>query len=270
MGPPGTSKRVAVIGGGPAGMMAAVTCARRGHRVTLYEKNKVLGGQLVHADHADFKWPLRDFKNYLASQMQKLGVEVQLGCDAVPEEVRAAGYDAVIAAVGAAPRRPDIPGAEASGIWSPLDVFGHADELGRRVVVVGGAETGTETGMYLAKAGKEVTVLTRQEKLAHDATPIHYYEIMQEAWEQLPTFGYITGTKTVAVSPDSVTYLAEDGSRHVLEADSVVLSGGMAPLTDQALAFAACAARFYLVGDCKTPKDVQNAVRTGYAAAVQI
>ena len=263
-------RKVAVIGGGPAGMMAAVTCARRGHKVTLYEKNEYLGGQLIHADYADFKWPLRDFKNYLANQMEKLGVEVRLSCHATPEIIQDARYDAVIAATGAVPKRPKIVGADSPGIWTPIDVFGNTDKLGNHVIVVGGAETGTETGMYLAANGKNVIVLTRQNKLAHDATPIHYYEIMQEAWEKLTTFQYITEANTVAVTPNSVTYLSKDGVSHTLPTDSVVISGGVTPLLDDALKFAHCATRFYCIGDCKKPKDVQNAVRTAYAAAVQI
>lgn len=268
--PASRAQRVCVIGGGPAGMMAAVTCARRGHQVTLFEKSRVLGGQLIHADYATFKWPLRDFKNYLIYQMDKLGVDVQLKTEASPELVRSRNYDAVIAAVGARPKRPAIPGADDPAVLTPLSVFGYTDKLGKRVIVVGGSETGTETGMYLAENGHDVTVLTRQDKLSHDATPIHYYEIMRDAWLEMENFHYLTEAVTTSVTPTSVTYVDKDGISHTLEADSVVVSAGVQPLMDEALSFSGLSPRYFQIGDCHKPQDVQYCMRTAYAAAAQI
>ncbi len=187
-------KRVAVIGGGPAGMRASIYCAERGHDVTVYEKSRQLGGQLYHTDFASFKWPLRNYRDFLKDQMNKAGVRVLLSTEATPEMIAAAEYDAVIVAVGAEPIQPPIPGVQMA--WNVLNVFGNESKLGKRVVVVGGSESGVETAFYLCENGHDVTVLTRQGVLAPDATPIHYKEIMVEKWEGMDNFHFVLHAST--------------------------------------------------------------------------
>ena len=130
-------KKVAVIGGGPAGMKAALTAAERGHKVTLFEAQDHLGGQLIHADYMSFKIPLRRYKEYLIRQVGEAGVEVRLNTKATPEMLNAGGYDAVIAACGSTPKKLDIPGTGNENVYAPIDVFGHEDELGENILVIG-------------------------------------------------------------------------------------------------------------------------------------
>ncbi len=264
------SCKVAVIGGGPAGMAAAMYAAERGHRVTLYEKSGILGGQLFHTEYASFKWPLKRYKDWLIRQIYQKGVTVCLNTPATPELIRGGAYDAVIAATGAVAKRPPIPGAELPGVHVALDVWGREKDLGHRVVVVGGSETGTETGMYLAENGHEVTVLTRQATLAPDATPIHYIEMFRDAWESLEGFSYITDAKTIGVTENSVTYRLPDGSEHTLLCDSVVVCGGMAAAQDEAMKFGGIASRYFTVGDCNKPANVRDCIRNAFAAANNI
>jgi 2,4-dienoyl-CoA reductase-like NADH-dependent reductase (Old Yellow Enzyme family)/thioredoxin reductase len=265
--PPASSKKVAIIGGGPAGMKAALVAAERGHKVTLYERSFCLGGQLRHADFASFKWPLRDFKDYLIRQLGKAGVEVLLSTEATHEIIQAKGYDAVLVAAGAEPIIPDIPGANGSNVWTPISVYGNEKALGEKVVVVGGSNIGTETGMYLAENGHKVTVLTRQEKLAYDATPIHYIEMVRDAWEAMATFSYITRATTTAISAGKVTYTDADGKEKTIEADSVVVSAGLRPRHDEALKFYGSAERFSIIGDCRAIGNVHECTRSAFAAA---
>lgn len=263
-------KKVAVVGGGPAGLKAALEAAERGHDVTLYEKTGYLGGQLSHAEYASFKWTLVEFKNYLVRQLNKHGVKILLNTAASPELIKEAGYDVVLAAVGATANVPNIPGATGENVWAPLDVFPNPDALGKKVVIVGGAETGTETGIYLARLGHDVTVLTRQGKLAHDATPIHYVEHLIEAWEKLPNFSFFTEATTTAISADGVTFVDKEGVEHFVNADSVVLSGGMNPCRKEALSFYGSASRFFAIGDCDKVGNVQKCMRSAFAAASSI
>jgi 2,4-dienoyl-CoA reductase-like NADH-dependent reductase (Old Yellow Enzyme family)/thioredoxin reductase len=268
--PPRRKLRVAVIGGGPAGMEAAIVAVGRGHEVTLYEKRDHLGGQLRIADVHPAKWPLRRFKDYLVRQVYKSGVTVLLDTPATPELVRQGRFDAVLAAVGAAPSVPEIPGADAEFVRTPLSVYEDHTALGRRVVVVGGAETGTETGMYLAQTGHQVVVLTRQGRLASDATPIHYIEMVRHAWEQLEGFSYITSATTTKIALGRVTYRDASGDEKSIEADDIVVSGGMKPLYDEALEFYGAADRFFLIGDCAEVGSVQTSIRTAFGAASQL
>lgn len=266
---PGPAQRVAVIGGGPAGIMAATVAAGRGHDVTLYEKSMQLGGQLTHAIHADFKWPIRNFLNWQVRQLEKSGAKVCMGTEAIPEMIQAAGYDIVIVALGPVPNIPPIPGARGKNVYSPLDVYGNHQGLGERVVVVGGAETGTETGLYLAVNGHQVTVLTRQEVLAPDAAQVHYVEMLYNACKRTPNFHAITRVTTTEIREGAVVYRDAEGMEHRLPADSVVLSGGMNPQHEKAAAFFGTADRFFAIGDCNQVGCIQTCMRSAFATAMQ-
>lgn len=269
------AKKVAIIGGGLAGMYAAMTSAQRGHSVVLFEKSGVLGGQLLHSDFSSFKWPLRDFKDFLVHQMDKLGVDVRLNTPAAPELVKAEGFDAVLAAVGAVPNIPDIggltnpDGSLADGVWNPIQVYGHENELGKNVVVIGGSEIGTETGMYLAENGHNVTVLSRQGKLAKDADRVHFYDMFIHAANELDGFNSILRATTTKVESGKVTYVRK-GQEQTIETDSIVIAGGMNPCNDLAMSFYDCAPEFYMMGDCTKIGNVQKVVRSAYALASQI
>lgn len=265
-----TKKKVAIIGGGPAGLRASIYCADRGHDVTLYEKNDYLGGQLIHADYASFKWPLKDFKDYLIRAATRRGVKLNVGVEATPEIVKAGAYDVIIAANGASPNKPRIKGADEVKTWAPIDVYGKEDQLGQRVVVVGGAETGSETALHLALKGKDVTILCRQERLAYDAQQIHYVSVLYDRMEECPNFKSICKATTTEVGQGYVTYTDEKGQSHSIPCDDIVLSGGVKANTDNALAFASLAEEYYVIGDCRKPSNVHNANRTAFAVASRI
>jgi 2,4-dienoyl-CoA reductase-like NADH-dependent reductase (Old Yellow Enzyme family)/thioredoxin reductase len=274
--PPKAKKKVAVLGGGCAGMRAALYLSDRGHDVTLYEKGDKLGGQLLHADYSSFKWPLKTYKDYLIAQLKKSAVDVRMNTAATPEGIAAEEFDAVVSALGAAPKLPPIPGLLDSsgkpipGVYNPIEVYGKEPELGKRVVVIGGGEIGMETAMYLAENGHEVTILSRQKKFAAEADRVHYYSMFAEAWGKLPNLTPIKRATTTAVSPEAVTYVDKKGESHDLPWDSIVACGGMAPRQDEALAFADAADAFYMIGDNEATGNVQSATRSAYAVAARI
>ena len=265
--PPKRKKKVAILGGGPAGMKAALIASERGHDVTLYEKLPTLGGQLLHADFASFKWPIKNYKDYLIAQLEKSPVTVCLDTEITPDEIKALQYDVVLAAMGAAPMVPGISGVDTTKTITAFGVYGHEQEIGKNVVVVGGSETGTETGMYLAKLGRNVTVLTRQKQLAPDMTPIHYSEMVQEAWEAIPTFHFITEATTVAVEDGRVRYLDRNGDEQSITCDTIVMNGGMAPRQAEAQQFAGTAPEFYIIGDNQQVGNIQTCTRSAFSIA---
>lgn len=268
--PPERVKNVAVVGGGPAGMKAAIELRKRGHHVVLFEKSSALGGQLKHADAVSFKWPLARFKRYLITQTYKCGVDVRMNTAATPEMISSGNYDALIYAAGAVPERPDIPAHPNADIWLPTDVYDHESQLGQNVVIIGGSSTGAETGMHLSEKGHNVTVLTRKPVLAEDSQIVHYYDVMQAAWESLSTFSWIPEATTTEILEDGVKYLDRNQTECIVSADSIVLCGGVSPLQDQAIQFYGCTPWLTVIGDCSKPGNVQKCMREALAAASQI
>lgn len=266
---PGKSKQIAVIGGGPGGMRTALYLADRGHKVTIYEKEDKLGGAIKHADYIPFKWTLKDYKNYLIRQVEKKGIHVVLNTTATPEMVEDR-YDAVIAAVGAQPVIPPIPGAKGENVTVATDAIMHSEKIGQNVVVIGGGEVGVETGMFLAQQGKNVTVIEMRDQLAADTTVMHYRSMFTDAWEAIPTFHYVLNATAKEITADHVTYTDKDGVDHDLPAESVILSVGMRSKTDEALSFYGTNPGFYMVGDCRKPGTIQTTNRSAYVTASNI
>jgi 2,4-dienoyl-CoA reductase-like NADH-dependent reductase (Old Yellow Enzyme family)/thioredoxin reductase len=267
---PAVSKKVAVIGGGPAGMKAALVAAERGHKVTLYEKGDTLGGLTRHADYSPYKWPLKDFKDHLAHQIKKAGVEVLLNTEATPEMIKKKGYDTVLVAVGAEPAISKIPGADGKNIWNIVNVYGREKELGQNVVMVGGGEFGVETGIYLANVGHKVTMLTSERQLMK-MNRVHYPEQIMDTYQHLKGFSSITGVTTTSISEGKVTYKDAKGSEKSIQADSVVIYAGLKAKKDDALKFCGSAPRFLTVGDCSDEGgDVQRSVRSAFFSASQV
>lgn len=261
---PTSAKRVAVIGGGPAGMRAALTAKERGHWVTLFEKSDSLGGALRFADYVSFKYPLKGYKDYLAYQVKKQGIDLRLNTEVKPEEVK--GYDAVICAIGAAPLVPPIPGIE--NAKPAIETYGHEDELGESVILIGGGQIGLESALHLAKLGKTVTIVEMQPTLAPDASKTHRDELMVELNNE-PRITALCNARCTGVTANSVT-CEQDGERITVNADSIILSAGMRAKTDEADAFMGITGQFAQAGDCVRARTAEWATKEGFYAAMNI
>ena len=136
--------------------------------------------------------------------------------------------------------------------------------------VIGGGEVGVEIGIYLSRKGHKASVLEMRDRLAADSTAIHYYSMLEEAWEAEPNFTGITGARVAAIKDGAVEYIDKDGNTQSVPADSVVMSAGMRPNKDLALSFYGCAKEFYMIGDCKKAATIQQGMRSAYATAMRI
>ena len=261
---PAVCKKVAVIGGGPAGMKAACVAADRGHQVTLFEAADRLGGMLHYAGYFSFKYPVKDYMNWLIGQVNKRPIDVKLGTKATPETVQ--GYDAVLVAIGAEPLILPVPGVEQAKI--AIQTLGHEDTLGNEVILIGGGQVGCETALHYAKLGKKVTVMEMQSELAPDASTTGRNELMTEIAAE-PNFIPLTGAKCVSLTATSVTY-EKDGKQETITADSVVLSAGMKAKTQEADSFIGTALDFAEIGDCVRARTVEYATKEAYYAAVNL
>ncbi len=270
--PPSGSKKVAVIGGGPGGMKAALTAAERGHRVTLYEKSGSLGGLLQFTDYTQWKWAYKDFKDYLIRQVNKAGIEVKLNTTAAPDMIKAKGYDTVLVATGAEPVISRMPGADGENVYNIVDVYSKKKSFGKNVVIIGAGRIGTETGICLAKDGYKVTVLTSgKEMIEPEFIGPHNMLNQEQIYKSHPNFSYFLEATVKNISGGKVIYADAAGSEKSLQADSVVIYAGLKPRMDEAMKFVGAAGQVLLLGDC-TGKNgtIQKTIRSAFFTASQV
>ena len=283
--PPERSKKVAIIGGGPIGMRTACFSAERGHQVTLFEKDSKLGGKPgYYAYLYPDKWNIKRYIDWLTGEVGRRGVDVRLNCAPDPDDLAAEGFDAVIACTGSHEKRPPIEGADAAGVYLNEDVYTGKVLPGQKVIIVGGGDVSTETAMYLASTGREVTVLTRRNQLMNqNQNYIHGPTMCNLIY--LPELGYggyaacytkydsitpVFRVTTTKVTPHSVIYV-RDGKEVILEADTVIVSGGYQPNAAEALKFSECTPEFYMAGDNRVDNNcLMHGNRSAYGRAIML
>lgn len=262
-------KRVLVAGGGPGGMQAAITAAERGHEVILCEKSDKLGGMLISADEIDFKRNMTSFKNSLITRLHKAPVKVYMNTEVTPELVKQFHPDVLMVAVGAEPIVPPIPGIDGDNVLfaASAEDWGKHEQIGGKVVVVGGGLVGVEEGIHYAKQGKDVTVLEMTDKLARDAWYLHLRATMMEMEKE--GVKSCLNTRCTKIT-DKGVYAEQDGKEVFFEADTVVVAAGLKPLHGVVESLRDSAPDFWSIGDCRQAKTITEAIRNGYDAAISI
>lgn len=263
-------KKVAVIGGGPIGMRAALFVSDRGHDVILYEKTDKLGGLLNCTDGISFKWPINKYKNWLVAQIEKReNVTVCLQTEATKKLLQENAVDTVLISVGSTPVIPNIPGIE--NAKSCIEMFGKETEISKDVVIIGGGDIGVDMGMHLAENGHNVTVLEATDQISAGNKIVHTYTLLWDAIAELPTFTYETQAKIIRISPNGVVYENRNGEKKVKEAGTILYAVGVRPNADQAVALTDSTSYVsYFIGDCVGMGDLQHGNRSAYGAANRI
>ena len=258
-------KTVLVVGGGPGGMEAARVAALRGHKVTLWEKGDALGGNLIPASVPGFKQEYRSLVDYLSTQIEKLGVAVELGKEATPEQIQKAAPEVLFIATGTTPITPEIPGVEKAKVGTAIDVLLGRKEVGEAVVVLGGGLVGCETALHLAQQGKKVTVVEILGSVARDMFAInrmHLMVLLADADVRI-----LTETSVAEIADDSVTLVDRDGERSILANDTVVLALGLRANRGLEESLKDTVAETYVIGDCAEPRKVMDAIWEGFRLA---
>ena len=262
-------KKVMVIGGGPAGLIAAETAALVGHDVTVYEAGEYLGGQFRSAAFPPGKGELSTFTSSMRKSLEDLSVPVKLGCTVTEELIASEKPDAVIIATGAKPLMPPIAGIDGANVVAAEDVLlGKVDVQPGPVVVCGGGEVGGETAHFLTQTCQDITILEMQEDILVDMFPLMKMQLLQYIAE--------TGIKVrrnatvTSISENSVSFKNPDGSIETIPAATVVSAFGYKaynPLEEAAKKYCS---EVKVVGCAVKAGNALTAIREGYEAALAI
>ncbi len=264
--PAAKAKSVVVVGGGPAGLEAARVAALRGHRVTLWEKDTRLGGNMVAASAAEFKRDIRPFIEYLITQVTKLGVKIELGWEATAEQVLSGNPDAVILATGATPLVPRIPGMRQDRVFTAIDLLLGRRTAGDTVTVVGGGMVGCETAAYLAMQGKKVTLIEMMPQLLPEKVTLSPRVGLMELLSKGRVMVMVS-TRLEEVTALGAIIAESNGSRKELPAESVVMAVGLKPRSKLHNSLRGKVEELSIIGDCVAPRKIMNAVWEGFHAS---
>ena len=267
--PAAQKKKIAVLGGGPAGLEAARVAALRGHDVTLFEKTTSLGGQLNIACVPPRKEEMRRAAQDLIHAVCNAGVHLCMGQTRTAEQLKDAGFEAVINAVGAHSAAPRIPGIDSVNVADAWKVLAGEQQVYGTVAVIGGGMVGCETAEYLAARGCKVSVIEMMDKIAAGES----VTILPTLLENYKTYGVeqYPSHKVKEFRMDAVVCENKDGAEVTIPCDYIVLAMGARSNEFDAAALEAANVPVYSIGDAAgKAADISNAIRTGYDTACQL
>ena len=267
--PAAQKKKIAVLGGGPAGLEAARVAALRGHDVTLFEKTTTLGGQLNIACVPPRKEEMRRAAQDLIHAVCNAGVHLCMGQTRTAEQLKDAGFEAVINAVGAHSAAPRIPGIDSVNVADAWKVLTGEQQVYGTVAVIGGGMVGCETAEYLAARGCKVSVIEMMDKIAAGESTT----ILPTLLENYKTYGVeqYPSHKVKEFRMDAVVCENKDGAEVTIPCDYIVLAMGARSNEFDAAALEAASIPVYSIGDAAgKAADISNAIRTGYDTACQL
>jgi 2,4-dienoyl-CoA reductase-like NADH-dependent reductase (Old Yellow Enzyme family)/pyruvate/2-oxoglutarate dehydrogenase complex dihydrolipoamide dehydrogenase (E3) component len=263
-------KRVLVAGGGPAGLEVAWVAALRGHQVSLFEKERKLGGQVNLASVPPYMQEISQLITYLSRQIEKAGVKVELGTEVTPELVQKMKPHVVIVATGAAPMVPDdIPGIDKEKVVTAWDILaGKAAQTARNVVILGGGLVGCETADFMTGTGDnlgadrtDVTILEMLENVALDMVPEPRHLLMQRLHAK--GVKILTSAKVKEILDDGVLFVRDGQEESIHNVDSIILALGARAVDSLSEKIKGKVAEVYVIGDAKEPHKVLEATAEG-------
>ena len=259
--PDGTKRRILVVGAGPGGMQAAITAAERGFKAEIWEKADKVGGALLAAGAPGFKADVLRYVKYLETQLNKLGVKVELGKEATAENILAEKWDKVIIATGAYSAVPPIKGIE--NAQESISYLIDGNKPGKKVAVIGGGMVGCEVASYMAEMAEEVTIVEMLKDILMTADHCKNNDQALRAMLAERGIKKVCSAKVTEITSEGVCYEDAEGNAQMVPADTVIISAGrksLDTLADQI----EDQVDVSVIGDASNPSKVIFAVRQGY------
>ena len=263
-------KKVLVAGGGPGGLYAAYTAARRGHHVVLCEKENELGGILKSEQALPFKYEMYQLTGAYEKLARDAGVEIRLNTEVTREYAEKENADALIIAVGSEPLVPPIPGLDGDNVVVVNNYYREKDQVGGEVVVMGGGLAGCECAIHLAQEGKTVRLVEMRDELAPDANVRHRPLMLKQMDELDKKLTIYTGHKALKVTADGVVCQGKDGKEVLVPGGSVICALGQRSRANVVEQLRDAAPFVQVIGDAAKVSTITNAVYWGYHAALDI
>lgn len=260
-------KKVLVAGGGPGGLYAAYTAAKRGHQVILCEKESVTGGILQSEQAIDFKYEMYKLGETYTKMALDAGVEIRFNTKVDAEYIKKENPDALIIAVGSRPFVPNIPGIDGKNVVIVNNYYKEKEKVQDEVIVLGGGIAGCECAIHLGKEGKKVILIEMREELANDANKRYRPLLLEEVKKYAKIYTGYMGTK---IKENGITCKDKDGNTKEFSGKTVICALGQRPRKEMVDELESLAPYTAVIGDAVKVSTITQAVYLGYHAALDI
>lgn len=266
------AKKIAIIGGGIAGLETARVAAKRGHNVTIYEKNDKLGGLILPAKVPEFKNTDKELLKWFENQIELLGVKCVLNSELDSDNILNLDVDEIVIATGSIPRKLNIPGGEMDHVMTAADALLGVQNPGEKVVLIGGGQIGCETAIWLKQKGIDVCIIECLEDLmlgGAEPIPQTHRDMLLELliFHDIPTY---LNTCVNEITKDGVVVETNKEEKRI-KADSVVVSIGYQAYDSlYRKVYSISDKTVWLIGDAKYPSNIMMAIRDGSAIGALI
>lgn len=265
--PAPVKKKVLIAGGGPGGLYAAYTAARRGHQVILCEKEAELGGILKSEQALPFKYEMYQLTGTYEKMARDAGAEIRLNTEVTKEYAEKEAPDALIIAVGSRPLIPPIKGIDGDNVIVVNNYYKQKDQCKDTVVVFGGGLAGCECAIHLGMEGKKVELVEMRDMLAPDANVRHRPLLLKEIDKYVNVH---TGLKGIEVTEQGVLCQDKEGKEVLIPGETVICALGQRSRTDVVEELRDCAPYVSVIGDAEKVATITNAVYRGYHTALDL